>query len=132
MNKNLINFLATVLAAMAMAMPATAEPVRYSGPVSKINGLASAPVDFDSQWAVVDAYINAHVQFPNETVRQSLKTETRNGYATWMCGGGQLGWPGGLNSNGTPTTLAFDCPTNAENCAQMILSLIPHSDANVR
>jgi len=131
-NKNLINVFATVLAAIAMVMPATAEPVRRSATVVNTIELASATLDFDSQWAVIDTYINAHVQFPSDSVRQALKSETRNGYATWMCSGGQLGWPNGLNSNGTPTTLAFDCPANAESCAQMILSLLPHSDLSVR
>ena len=131
-NKNLINFFAAVTAAIAMAMPANAEPAPRSAPVTPVVGLASVPQDFDSQWAVIDSYINAHVQFPSDSVRQALKTETWNRYATWVCGGGQLGWPGGLNSNGTPTTLTFDCPANAETCAQMILSLVNRTDSIVR
>lgn len=83
---------------------------------------ASVGGNFESKWASIKNFIDAHKVSATIGIESLIKLETSLGVADWLCIGEGLGWPAALNST-LVGWIVFDTAENADYCAHMILSL---------
>lgn len=76
---------------------------------------------FETQWANVEAFMNAHVVQDNPSTRNDLKNETMAGNKTWLVAGPELGWPTSIGSG----SLTFDSVPAALICSVLIIAITP-------
>lgn len=115
MKHTIFLFVLATLAPLTNAEPVAPHTLRSS--TLRIENRST--LSFEEDWQVIDAYIRSHVIVVNSTVISRLKSETAQGYGTWLCAGNGLGWP----SDPGGAVLCFDCGTAAETCASMIVAL---------
>ena len=113
-------FLIVGLAIVAAAGSAQT-PKSFDSPFStKARGAAFAP-SFDSEWASIDAFINAHAINQDAAAKAEIKWETQHGYYDWKCYGNGLGYP--TESQLSAAMLYFDTSDSASYAAGLIIAL---------
>jgi len=110
----------SILLAAGLALTSQAQTVAFER-LQEAPSPAVSSSNFTTQWAAVEAFMNAHVIVDNPTTRNDLRNEAQLGIKTWLVAGPELGWPTSFGSG----ALKFDSNAAALICSVMILAIVP-------